>query len=138
MTFIGRRILVVEDEFLVSLVTTDYLESVGCEIVGPAARLAKAIELVQSESLDAAVLDINVAGEMIWPVAAELQHRGVPFLFLSAHMPLMIFPALFAAVPRLDKPMESIRLLRFLSTIWPQETDETELGIGLTGQLFTA
>jgi DNA-binding response OmpR family regulator len=122
MTFVGRRVLVVEDEFLVSLATTDFLESIGCEIVGPAARLTKAIELVQSELLDAAVLDIDIAGEMIWPVAAELQDRGVPFLFLSAHKPLMIFPALFAAVPCLDKPLETIRLRRFLGTIWPQET----------------
>jgi DNA-binding response OmpR family regulator len=136
MTFVGRRVLVVEDEFLVSLATTDFLESIGCEIVGPAARPAEAIELVQSELLDAAVLDIDVAGEMIWPVAAELQHRGVPFLFLSARKPLMIFPALFAAVPCLDKPMETIRLLRILGTIWPRGTNET--GIGLTVQPCTA
>jgi len=138
MTFVGRRVLVVEDEFLISLATTDFLESIGCEIVGPAARLAKAIELVQTESLDAAVLDMDIAGEMIWPVAAELQHRGVPFLFLSAHKSLMAVPALFAAVPCLDKPMETIRLLRFLSAIWPQEISETKLGIGLTVQPFTA
>ena len=118
MKFVGRRILVVEDEFLVSLATIDFLESIGCEIVGPAAGLAAAVHLAQSESLDAAVLDINIAGEMIWPVAAELQHRGVPFLFLSAHTPLMVFPTLFAAAPRLEKPLEHNRLLRHLSAIW--------------------
>ncbi len=111
MTFVGRRVLVVEDEFLVSLTIIDLLESIGCEVVGPIARLAAAIQLAQSESLDAAVLDINIAGEMIWPVAAQLQRRGVPFLFLSAHTPLMIFPALFAAAPRLEKPLVRNRLL---------------------------
>ena len=50
----------------------DLLERIGCEIVGPAARLAAAVQLAQSESLDAAVLDIDIAGEMIWPVAANL------------------------------------------------------------------
>ena len=124
MTFAGRRILVVEDEFLVSLATTDLLESIGCEIVGPAADLAAAIRLAQSESLDAAVLDINIAGEMIWPVAAELQHRGVPFLFLSALTSLMIFPEPFAAAPRLDKPLEQNRFLRQLSAIWGVSADE--------------
>jgi DNA-binding response OmpR family regulator len=68
VTFVGRRLLVVEDDFLVSLMTVDFLESIGCEVIGPAARLAAAVRLTQSESLDAAVLDINIAGDMIWPV----------------------------------------------------------------------
>jgi CheY-like chemotaxis protein len=118
MTFAGRRVLVVEDEFLVSLATTDLLESLGCKIVGPAGRLAVALRLAQSEALDAAVLDIDIAGETIWPVASELQHRDVPFLFLSAHIPLTIFPARFAATPRLDKPLVQQRLLDHLGAIW--------------------
>ena len=118
MTFSGRRVLVVEDEFLVSLATTDLLESIGCEIVGPAASLATAVQLAQLEALDAAVLDINIAGELIWPAAAKLQHRRVPFLFVSALTPLMIVPALFAAAPRLDKPLVQNRLLRHLSEMW--------------------
>ena len=124
MTFDGRRVLVVEDEFLVSLATTDLLESVGCEVVGPAARLAAAVELAQSESLDAAVLEIDVAGETIWPAASELQQRGVPFLFLSVHIPLTIFPARFAATPRLHKPLVSRRLLGHLGAIWGVPADE--------------
>jgi hypothetical protein len=48
----------------------------------------------------------------------------VPFLFLSAHTPLMMFPALFAAAPRLEKPLENNRLLRHLSAIWVVPTDE--------------
>ena len=118
MTFTGRRVLVVENEFLVSLLTIDALESVGCEIVGPAARVAEAVQLAQSEPLDAAVLDIDIGGEMIWPVAEELHRRGVPFLFLSAVTQLMIFPALFTAVPRLDKPLEQNRLLRHFAAMW--------------------
>src|SRR5216684_9056222 len=118
MTFVGRRVLVVEDQFLVSLATINLLESIGCEIVGPAAHLAVAIKLAQSETLDAAVLDIDIAGEMVWPAAEELQRRAVPFLFLSAYTPLIVFPALFTAAPRLDKPLEKNRLLHHLSAIW--------------------
>src|SRR6266849_7316978 len=117
MTFVGRRVLVVEDEFLVALATIDLLESIGCEIVGPAARLAAAIQLAQSESLDAAVLDIDIAGEAIWPAAEELQRRGVPFLFLTAYS-LNVVPALFAAIPCLEKPLEKNQLLLHLRTIW--------------------
>ena len=124
MTFVGRRVLVVEDDFLVSLATTDFLESIGCQVVGPAACIAAAVGLAQSESLDAAVLDIDISGETIWPVATELQHRGVPFLFLSALTPLMTFPALFAAAPRLDKPLEQNRLLRHFCSMWNFSADE--------------
>jgi CheY-like chemotaxis protein len=117
MTVVGRRVLVAEDEFLVSLATTDLLESIGCVIVGPAACLAEAVRFARSESLDAAVLDVDIAGEMIWPAAIELQRRGVPFLFLSAYSPLIVFPALLTAAPRLDKPLEKTRFLRCLGAI---------------------
>ena len=124
MTFAGRRVLVVEDDFLVSLTTVDFLESIGCEVVGPAARLATAFELSQSESLDAAVLDLNIAGDMVWPVAEVLRRRGVPFIFLSAHPRLSEIPIPFAAVPRLEKPLEQNRLLRQLSVIWDASSGE--------------
>ena len=124
MTFAGRRVLVVEDEFLISLTTVDFLESLGCEVVGPAARLGAAFELAQSESLDAAVLDINIAGDMVWPVAEVLRRRGVPFIFLSAHPRLSEIPIPFAAVPRLEKPLEQNRLLRQLSAIWAAPCSE--------------
>jgi CheY-like chemotaxis protein len=124
MTFAGRRVLVVEDEFLVSLMTIDLLESIGCEVVGPATRLAAAVQLAQSESLDAAVLDINIAGDMIWPVAEELRRRGVPFLFLSAYPQLNVIPVLFSIAPHLEKPLEQSRLLRHLSAIWEASCGE--------------
>lgn len=60
-----------EDEFLAGLTTIGVLEGFGCEVVGPVARLAMALRLAKFETLDAAVLDINVAGELIWPVAEE-------------------------------------------------------------------
>ena len=118
MTFAGRRVLVVEDDFLVTLTTIDLLESVGCVIVGPAARLAPAFQLAQSETLDAAVLDVDVAGEMIWPVAEELQRRKVPFVFVSAYDQLPGAPPLFAAAPHLEKPLEEKRLVHELGAIW--------------------
>jgi CheY-like chemotaxis protein len=116
--------LVVEDEFLISLMTVDFLESLGCEVVGPAARLAAAFELAQSESLDAAVLDINIAGDLIWPVAEVLRRRCVPFIFLSAHPQLREIPIPFAAVPHLEKPLEQNHLLRQLSAIWDASSGE--------------
>jgi CheY-like chemotaxis protein len=122
MTFAGRRVLLVEDEFLAALTTIDLLESIGCEVVGPAARLALAVQLAQSESLDAAVLDINLAGELVWPVAEALQRRRVPFLFLSAYSQSAMIPRHLAGAPLLAKPLEKGRFLRHLSAIWAEDS----------------
>ncbi len=114
MLAIGRRVLIVEDEFLAALMTVDFLQSIGCEVVGPAARLSPALELAQSEALDAAVLDINIVGEMIWPVAERLRCRSIPYLFLSAYPGTNLVPAIFAAAPYLPKPLETDNLARHL------------------------
>jgi hypothetical protein len=73
----------VEDEFLAGLTTIGVLEGFGCEVVGPVARLAMALRLAKFETLDAAVLDINVAGELIWPVAEELHIVACPSGFFQ-------------------------------------------------------
>ena len=117
MPFVGRRVLLAEDEFLAALTTIDLLESIGWEVVGPTGRVASALRFARSEPLDAAVLDINVAGEMIWPVAQTLQRRGVPFVFLSALSERNAIPPLFADVPRLAKPLVQACFLHHLATI---------------------
>lgn len=114
----GRRVLVVEDEFLAALTMTDFLESIGCEVVGPAARLSIALELARSESIDVAVLDINIAGEMVWPVAEELGRRKVPFVFLTAYAKADVLPLGFADAPCLAKPLMQQRLLGVFHAIW--------------------
>ena len=116
--FDGRRVLVVDDEFLVGLTTTDFLESIGCEVVGPAVRVADALDYARSEPLDAALLDINLADEMVWPVAEILRLKKVPFVFLSAFFGLNGLPEPFALDPSLPKPLEASRLLGHLHAMW--------------------
>lgn len=116
--FHGRRVLVVDDEFLAALTAIDFLESIGCEVVGPAARLGHALHLARSEPLDAALLDINLADEMVWPVAEALQLRRVPFMFLSAFSQSNLLPECFAGALSLAKPLDAVRLLRHLHAIW--------------------
>jgi CheY-like chemotaxis protein len=118
MTFADKRVLVVEDNFLVSLGTTDMLEAAGCVIVGPAASSMRALDLARSEALDAAILDIDIAGEAVWPIARELQRRNVPFVFLSAYHQRNGTPASFDGIPHLPKPLERIRLLDALRVIF--------------------
>ena len=79
----GKHILVVEDEALAALHLEDMLQELGCQVLGPAARVKHAIELLDQESPDLAILDLNVAGELVYPVADTLAAKGVPFLFAT-------------------------------------------------------
>ncbi len=85
MNLSGRRILVVEDEMLISLLIEDILGDEDCIIVGPFDRVAKAIGAAQCDKLDGAVLDVNVAGTKIYPIAEILAKRGIPFMLLSGY-----------------------------------------------------
>ncbi len=91
----GKTILLVEDEYLVSLVVQEVLQEAGCTVLGPFARVGDALAAARTERVDIAVLDVNVAGEMVFPVAELLETRGVPFLFVTGYGR--------AALPR-DKP----------------------------------
>jgi DNA-binding response OmpR family regulator len=79
-----KRILVVEDEFLLAAHICDLLEDEGLEMIGPAASLSEAIDLASREALDGALLDINIIGGRIDDVADILARRGVPFIFVTA------------------------------------------------------
>jgi len=81
----GLRVLVVEDELLVALMVEDALTDQDCVVVGPCSRVREALQAVETANLDAAVLDINIAGEQVFPVADALDRRGVPFLLVSGY-----------------------------------------------------
>ena len=79
------RVLVVEDEPVVAMCLEDILDALGCIPVGPASRLSEGLALAENEALDAAILDINLAGERSTPIAEALRARGVPFAFASGY-----------------------------------------------------
>jgi CheY-like chemotaxis protein len=81
----GLRVLVVEDEAAISLLLEDMLLDFGCEVIGPAARLAAALDTLAREKIDLAILDVNVAGEPIYPVAEALAERSIPFVFSTGY-----------------------------------------------------
>jgi CheY-like chemotaxis protein len=81
----GKRVLIVEDELLVALLIEDLLTDFGCTTLGPCGSVAKALEAVRTEEFDLAVLDVNLAGEKVYPVAEALAERHIPFLFLSGY-----------------------------------------------------
>jgi CheY-like chemotaxis protein len=82
----GRpRVLIVEDEALIAMLIEDMLSELGCEAVGPATRLDRALAMAATESLDLAVLDVNLGSEQSFPVAEVLQKRGIPFVFATGY-----------------------------------------------------
>jgi len=81
----GRRILVVEDEMMVLMVTEDMLGDLGCESVAAAATVDQALALIEARGFDAAMLDVNLNGSKSYPVADALAARGVPFAFSTGY-----------------------------------------------------
>ena len=106
----AKRILLVDDEALVALAAEDILISEGYSVVGPADRLESALRLAKSEALDGAVLDINLAGDYVWPVADALFERGVPFVLLTGFGKGLDLPPSCRLTPLLTKPVRPSEL----------------------------
>ena len=81
----GLRVLVVEDEMMVSMLIEDMLTDMGCTILGPVSRLDEAVELVNKSEFDCAVLDVNLGGQSVFPLADLLRERGAPFAFATGY-----------------------------------------------------
>ncbi len=102
----NRRILVVEDEFIIAADLQHRLERVGAVVIGPACSVERALALIASEpDLDAAVLDMNLGGKMAYPVADALADRRLPFVFTSGYGEAMLRERHPNAV-NCDKPYE--------------------------------
>lgn len=98
-----RSILIVEDEPLIAMMLEDFLESLGHRVHGTCDNVSEALEQVGRGGFDFAILDVNLKGENVWPVATELRSKGVPFVIASGgHVDPP--PAEFAAVPLIEKP----------------------------------
>ena len=113
----GRRVLVVEDEYFLADDLGRALTQLGAEVLGPVATRAEAFELLSTgERIDLAVLDINLQGESVFPVADTLLEQGVPFLFATGYDQTAI-PAQYQQVPRWEKPFAPEALAQALSMI---------------------
>jgi CheY-like chemotaxis protein len=110
----GARVLVVEDMHVVALEMVRILAEAGCKVIGPAARLEKALQLARAETLDAAILDVNLGGEAVYPVADALKARGVPFFFATGYAQSTIPPKEHAEIQRIDKPVDGRQLVAAL------------------------
>jgi DNA-binding response OmpR family regulator len=113
----GLRVLVVEDVFSMALVMENTLTALGCTVVGPVARLDDARRLALAEPLDGALLDVNLNGEAVYPVADELQARGVPLIFVTGYSAGAL-PEGYRKLPRVVKPFDMRALVQLMSEIF--------------------
>jgi CheY-like chemotaxis protein len=114
----GRRLLIVEDEALVAMMIEDMLSDLGCVVVDVAGSVARGLALTEDAAtqLDAAVLDVNLGGETVYPVAEKLALAGVPFVFSTGYGLAGVAPR-FAGVPTLAKPFNSTTLAAALLSV---------------------
>ena len=113
----GRRVLIAEDEYLLASKMVEEFAKLGVETIGPASTVKRALDLVEHcGPLDAAMLDIKLRNEMIFPVADALRARGVPFVFTTGYNQKII-PDGYKDVVRYEKPFDVAEVARVVAQI---------------------
>jgi CheY-like chemotaxis protein len=118
----GLRVLLVEDQMIVAMEIEDTLRGLGCVVVGPVGTLESAVRLAREEALDAAVLDVSLDGDYVFPVAEELKRREIPFIFATGcgdH----ILPDKWHGQVHLGKPFNREQLEKLLRNISSTSTE---------------
>ena len=110
------RVLVAEDEFLVYLALEEELRANGFQVVGPFTNVSDVRGALAREPIDFALLDINLAGEMVYPVADELIARNTPFIFLSGYASAAV-PEAYRRFARIEKPYDPAKLIAALQQL---------------------
>jgi PAS domain S-box-containing protein len=111
-----KRVLLVEDEPLVSMMLADMLSAFGHKVDGPYSRFSDAILAAKTNNLQAGILDVNLGGEKTYAVADILANRNIPFAFVTGYGPDSIVSA-FSHAPVLQKPIEAAKLHALLQQI---------------------
>jgi CheY-like chemotaxis protein len=113
----GCRILVVEDEYFLADDMFRVLSASGAEIIGPIGEANEALAALDSQDpIDCAILDVNLRGEMVYPVASALRSRNIPFVFATGYDQAAI-PTEFHDVPRWEKPFDPDSLVGALPSL---------------------
>ncbi len=114
-------ILIVEDEFLVAYDMQDMLQSLDCMVAGPVASIEEALDVLEAEPIDGALLDINIGGREVFPLADRLQERDIPFAFSTGYEVDSVIPARFADRPLLRKPYDEKKVAEIVKGLFPPD-----------------
>lgn len=114
----GRTVLLVEDEMMIAWDMEQTLMAAGMRVLGPAASVSSALDLIKRQRPDAAILDLNLRGELVTPVARRLREMGVPFVLSTAYNHLRAEnEEAFSGIANLGKPLASARCVEVLGEI---------------------
>jgi CheY-like chemotaxis protein len=111
------RLLVVEDEYLIRMLLEDMLADLGYEVAAAVGSMAEASELAAQGDFNAAILDVNLDGEEIFPVADLLAQRGLPFVFVTGYGERSL-PETYRERPALQKPFQAEQLKTVLAKLF--------------------
>lgn len=111
--FSGRRILIVEDEYFLADETRRELVKHGAIVVGPTSTVRDALALIEREQVDAAILDVHLGEEMVFPVAEELGECDIPFVFATGYDPSFV-PRKYSGFALCEKPTELEKIAQAL------------------------
>jgi DNA-binding NtrC family response regulator len=106
----------VEDEMIVAWLLEDMLAELGCAVVGPASSVNQALAMIDAEAIDVAMLDVNLNGQMSYPIADALTARGVPFVFSTGYHKDRLLER-YRTVPALQKPFHLSELTDMLAKL---------------------
>ena len=123
-------ILVVDDEVMIAMLLEDVIVACGCEVLGPAGNVATAIRLIEGRgrgAIDGAFLDVNLRGELIYPVVDALAARNVPIVFVSGYAGDGIDPR-YAAIPALAKPVPIAEIEHYVTEFTNRASRAIRLG----------
>ncbi|KXI55776.1 hypothetical protein ACS48_00320, partial [Bacillus cereus] len=101
----GRSVFLVEDEVMIRMMVADMLEELGCKVAAEAGDIAEALRLAEATAFDIAILDVNVNGQVISPVADVIQAQGRPFIFATGYGSAGL-PEQYRDRPALQKPFQ--------------------------------
>jgi DNA-binding response OmpR family regulator len=124
---LGLRVLVVEDEFLIAHDISRILRSEGCEVLGPVPVVSAAEEIVAREPVDGAVLDVNLRGDLVFPLAQKLAIQRVPILFITGYDRDNL-PEAFSGCAMLQKPFRGRRLRELAGQLFPRSSSNRRGG----------
>jgi DNA-binding response OmpR family regulator len=110
----GVRVLVIEDEMMVSMLLEDMLSDIGYTPVGPATRMERALKMIENAQFDVAILDVNLNGDETYPIADALTARAKPFVFASGYGANRLREE-YRSIPSLQKPFQQQELERTLA-----------------------
>lgn len=116
-TLAGKRVLVVEDEIMIAYDVAASLEDAGALVVGPCTTVEHAYAIAQTELIDVALLDIDVAGREVFPVAEVLDRRHIAFMFYTGRPQRERLAADFADAPVCTKPVNLDTLVAALARL---------------------